>query len=117
MYRVRKRRKSWRERWPWKHWFPPRINQRFCRECGNRYQQGPFPSEVARFPSGQVEVLVYPAGSWRRSELTVRCVRWRAVRGQWHDTEYFTAEELLDLLEGITQAHEYIVAQKSTARR
>ena len=47
MWRVRNNMKRWRLRWPWTWLFPLKVDQRYCRECGLPYHEGPLPKEVA----------------------------------------------------------------------
>lgn len=112
MYRVRNRRNFWRTRWPWKKFFPPKVDERFCEKCGLNYQHGPMPKPVKEFISGNVTALVFPAGTWRGRELTVAFGRWKAPTRQFYLSQYFTHEELKDLAAVMVQTHRYLKTNK-----
>jgi len=118
MYRVRYGRKQWRKRWPWKWLFPLTVDERYCRECGLPYQNGPHPTENRQFRRRDVAALVYPAGGWRRGEFVIRFGRWRSQGRDYFLSQYFSPEDLEDLFPVAAQAHEYIDLQrKKRARR
>lgn len=97
LYRATNRN-DWRARWPWRWLFPPRINERFCRECGLPYQDGPRPKQVGHFQDDCVSALVFPAGSYRRGDLAVRFGRWVKSHGEPHLSELIPLAELDSLL-------------------
>ena len=78
MWRVRNNMKRWRLRWPWTWLFPLKVDQRYCRECGLPYHEGPLPKEVATYNKGSISAFVYPAGSYGCDRFEVRFGRWRA---------------------------------------
>lgn len=108
MYRIRNRRSYFRTKWPWKKFFPPRVDERFCEKCGLIYQNGPMPREVDFCTSGSVEATVFPSGTWKRNELTVTFGRCRASGRQLYLSQFFTVEELDDLLHAAVQARRYL---------
>jgi hypothetical protein len=116
MYRNRNNRKRWRLRWPWRVLFPLRVDERFCRECGLPYHEGPHPKEVNHFPKGNVDALVFPAGSWHQGKLVVRIGRWTPKAGKFFHSEYIPEEELDDLLAVVAQARDEYRARKAERR-
>ena len=117
MYRVRYGRKSWRTRWPWKRMFPLKVDERSCRTCGLAYQNGPQPREKMSFTSGNVAALIFPAGNWNRRQTVVKFGRWKARSGAFFLSEYFSAEDLEDLVQVVAQAHEYFDDNHRKVRR
>jgi hypothetical protein len=110
MYRVKNRRNVWRTRWPWKKFFPPKVDERFCEKCGLIYQYGPMPKPVREFMAGNVTALVFPAGSWRKRELTITFGRWKAPTRQFYLSHYFTHDELRELMAVAVQTDRYLKA-------
>jgi hypothetical protein len=99
MYRIRRNNQVWRQRWPWKHLYPPVVNDRFCRGCGLPFQDGPLPREVRQYQAGNTGAIVYPAGGFgRRPGFVVRCGRWKASGSKFFLSEFIPLEELADLL-------------------
>ncbi len=117
MYRVRYGRNSWRNRWPWKRLFPPKVDERFCPKCGLPYQNGPQPKELACIPRGSVQALVYPAGGWKRDEIVVRFGKCKAIGSDIRYSEYYLVGDLDDLVETATLARKYDGKRKRSARR
>lgn len=115
MYRVVNRRKGRRSIWPLKK-AKPRVDERYCEKCGQLYQDGPMPKEIANFVSGSVGALVYPAGSWRQKDLTVILGRWKAQTRQFYLSQYFAPDELRDVAEVLRQAHVYLKANDQKHR-
>jgi len=97
MYRIRQQRKRWRTKWPWKRLFPLRVDERYCRDCGFAFHEGPLPKEVAHFESGSVSALVFPAGGFRRNEYLVRFGRVKSGSRQLYLSEFIPAQERDDL--------------------
>jgi hypothetical protein len=108
MYRVRRRGKPWRTRWPLNKWWPQRVDQRFCRECNMPYVNGPLPKEIAQFHSRDVSALLFPAGSWRRGQCSVRLGRWKPSSGRLYLSEFVPCEELDDVENALAQVREYL---------
>jgi hypothetical protein len=119
MFRVRNNRKRWRMKWPWSWIFPLKVDERFCRECGLPFHEGPLPKEVARYCNEYVEGLVYPAGSFRRNECVVRFGRWKLGGREQFLSEFIPEAELDCLLAVVTEARDeyYRRAQARRARR
>ncbi len=107
MYRVRRNGKPWRNRWPFKKWWPPRIDERFCRECSLPYHHGPVPKEVAQFHHGNVAAVLLPKAGWQE-RCTVRIGRWKPFSGRYYLSEFIPSNELADLEEVIAQVREYL---------
>jgi len=116
MYHIRNGRKRWRTRWPWRHLFPLKIDDRFCRECGQSYHNGPLPTEVERFTSGNVSALIYPSGNWGMAAFVVRFGRWKAQGRAPYLSEYLVAEDLPDLARVTKQAYAYVDARSNKRR-
>ena len=106
MFRVRHNRKRWRLKWPWRLLFPLKVDERFCRECGMPYHEGPLPQEVKRYGDGNVEGLVFPAGSFRSGEFVVRFGRGKAGSHKFFLSEFIPEYELESLLKVVTQARD-----------
>lgn len=104
MFRVRHNRKRWRLKWPWRHLFPLKVDERFCRECGMPFHEGPLPKEVMRYRDGYIEGLVFPAGSFRRGEFVLRLGRWKGGGQKFFLSEFIPQDELDSLLTVVTQA-------------
>ena len=118
MHRVRRDRKSWRKGWPWKHVFPIAVDERYCRACRLPYQNGPMPTEVNTFTSGNVAALVYPAGSWKSRQYVVKLGRWKAQTRTFYLSEYFQVEDLEDVAWVAAQARKCIYGKlRKQARR
>ena len=117
MYRVRHGRKRWRTKWPWKRIVPLRVDERFCKECGFTFHEGPLPKEVKHFISSDVAALIYPSGSWGKPSLSTKFGRWKANARSLYLSDYFSLDELEDLSKVTEQAHEYILAQRDRRRR
>jgi hypothetical protein len=101
--RIRHNRKRWRTKWPWKWVFPLRIDERFCRECGFPFHEGPLPKPVKSCSSGSVEAVVYPAGGFRRDEYAVQIGRVRSGRGQLYLSELVPVVERDDVYNVLAQ--------------
>lgn len=115
MYRVVNRKKGKRSIWPLKK-AKPRVDERFCEKCGQLHQDGPMPDSLANFISGSVGGLVFPAGTWRRKELTVTFGRWKAQTRQFYLSQYIGPDELRDLAKVLRQTHEYLKANDQQYR-
>ena len=102
MYRIRRNYNQWRERWPWRWIFTPKVNERFCRHCGLPFQEGTMPEPIGKYQQGSIGVLVFPAGGFRQKEFVVRFGRWKASGGRFYLSEYVPTDELANLL---TVAH------------
>jgi len=104
MFHVRNDRRRWRLRWPWRWIFPLKVVERYCRECGFAFNDGPLPQEVASYREGDVSLQVFPAGKNRRGELTVRVGRWQSSRQGPYLGDFIPADELDDLVSVAWQA-------------
>ena len=116
MYRVRRKGKPWRTRWPLKKWWPQKVDERFCRECDLPYVNGPLPKEILQFHSNDVSALLFPAGSWRRGQFVVKIGRWKPGSGRIYLSEFVPSEELDDVANAVAQAREYVDDQAQSAR-
>lgn len=119
MFRVRNNRKRWRLKCPWRVLFPLRVDERFCRECGMPFHEGPLPREVRRYRDGNGEGLVYSAGGFRRGEFVVRFGRWKSSGPRFFLSEFIPEDELDSLLEVATRARyrHHTSTQDRRARR
>lgn len=120
MYRVRRGRKEWRTRWPWRWLFPLKLDQRYCRHCGQSYHEGPHPEAVRGFRQGNVGALVFPGGGYRsNSPYAVRLGRWKQVTRSFLFSEYIPSDELDDLKKVFAEVVAYFDEQRETktARR
>jgi len=70
------------------------------------YHEGPLPQEVKRYGDGNVEGLVFPAGSFRSGEFVVRFGRWKAGSHKFFLSEFIPEYELESLLKVVTQARD-----------
>ena len=116
MYRSRNQRKRWRLKWPWKHFFPLRVDERFCRECRMPYHEGPLPTEVKRCFVDNVAAFVFPAGGYRKAEYVIRVGRWKSGGKQFYCSEFIPAEDIDNLLAAVELAREEISALPTKAR-
>jgi hypothetical protein len=116
MFHVRNDRRRWRLRWPWRWLFPLKVVERYCRECGMPYNDGPLPKEVTSYRAGDVGVQVFPAGSFRRGELVVRVGRWRSSWGKPFLSDFIPESELDDLASATLQARNDYRARTSDRR-
>ena len=114
MYRVRRNGKTWRTRWPVRKWWPKKVDERFCRECGLPFVQGPLPKEIRQFYSGNVAAFLFPSGDWKRERAVVRTGRWKPGSGRFYLSEFVPQDELDDLERVIAQAREYLDELAST---
>jgi len=119
MYRVRRKGKPWRTRWPFKKWWPKKVDERFCPECSLPYVNGPLPKEIAQFHSGNVAAILFPAGDWKRERFVVTIGRWKPSSGRFYLSEFVPDEELDDVEEVTTQVREYLdeLARHKPTRR
>ncbi len=106
MLRIRNNQKRWRLKWPWRLFFPLRVDERYCPECGLPYHEGPLPQALKRYCANNIEGLVYPAGGYRRGEFVVRFGRWRVGSGKFFLGEFVPEEELDSLLMVVNQARD-----------
>ena len=111
MYRVRRNGNLWRTRWPFRIWWPPRIDERFCPKCTLPFVNGPEPEQVRQFLSGNVAAILYPSGDWKRERFVIRLGRWKPGSGRFYLSEFVPDEELDDLDEVIVQVREYFAAR------
>ena len=116
MFRVRNNRKRWRMKWPWRLFFPLKVDERFCRECGMPYHEGPLPKEVGRYRDDYVEALVFPAGSFRRGEFVVRFGRWKGGGQKFFLSEFIPESELDSLITVASQARDEYRARTNDRR-
>lgn len=114
MYRARNNRKRWRTKWPWRLLFPLKIDERFCRECGLPYHEGPLPRPLGQCTIGNVTAHVFPAGGFRQNEYIIRFGRWRPGGKQYYCSEYIPESELHDLLAVVEQARDELCALRKT---
>jgi len=73
---IRNNNKRWKQKWPWRLFFPPRIDQRNCPECGSTYHEGPLPRPEVEYRDGHVAALVFPAGGKDGYAYSVHFGRW-----------------------------------------
>lgn len=97
MHRIRHNRKRWRTKWPWTKWLPLKVDERFCRECGFAFHEGPLPPEVSHVNFGSVSAVLYPSGGFRRGELVVRIGRVRTGGKGLYLSEFIPLDELADV--------------------
>ena len=106
MYRVRRKGKGWRNRWPFSRWLPYRLDERFCRECELPYQNGPLPDPVIQFHSGNVAAVLLPKAGWKE-KFSIRLGRWKPAAGRYFLSEFIPTNELEDLEMVVAQLREY----------
>ena len=99
MSRIRNNQKRWRLKWPWRLFFPVKVDQRFCRECGLAYHEGPLPEATARYKDGNVEGLLYPTG-------VVHFGVWKTKGNDLFLTDFIPQGKLGSLLKVVRQALE-----------
>ena len=116
MYRVRSSKKRWRRKWPWRVLFPLRVDDRYCKECGLPYHEGPVPEPTAHFRSGNIEAQLFPAGSFRRGDQVVRVGRWKTGGHRFFLSEFIPEEDLDELTKVILQARDGYRKRKRTRR-
>jgi len=104
-------------RWPWRWIFPLSLNERFCRTCGFPYHDNPLPKETITLASGQVNVVVYPAGGFRRNEYIVRIGRVKSGGKQVFLSEYIPLSELEDVLLTLTDLEQWASANVRPVKR
>lgn len=114
MYRVRRNFDHWKSRWPWRWFFLIQVNERFCRKCGMPFQDGPMPKELASFTVGDIGVLIYPAGGFRKREYVVRLGRWKASSGRFYMSEFIPTENLNDLSKAIEKLRTSLTTPHNT---
>jgi len=114
MYRVRRNFNHWQTRWPWRLFFFPQVNERFCRKCGMPFQDGPMPKEIRRIDQGNIACLVFPAGGYRKKEVVVRFGRWRAGQGKFYLSEFIPTEDLNDLFTVVSTMRAHLNAPHKT---
>ncbi len=106
MKHFRNRRKRWRTKWPWKHLFPLRIDERYCKECGQTYHEGPYPTPVADHVIGNIGVIIHPSGDWRRREFVIHAGKWTRSPKGFYLSEIIPENELDDLFEVLEWAED-----------
>jgi hypothetical protein len=116
MYRVRNNHKRWRLKWPWRLFLPLKVDERFCRECGMPFHEGPLPEEVNRYRHGNVEGLLYPAGGFGRGAFVVRVGRWKVGGQKFFLSDFIPEEELDSLLRVVNLAREEYRARMRASR-
>lgn len=107
MYRVRRKGKGWRNRWPFSRWLPYRLDERFCRECTLPYQNGPLPEPVIQFHRGNVAAVLLPKAGWKE-KYSIRLGRWKPAAGRYFLSEFIPTDELEDLEMVVAQLREYL---------
>ena len=107
MYRVRRNKNLWRTRWPFRIWWPPKMDERFCSQCSLPYINGPQPQEIEQFCAGNVAAILFPSGDWKRERCSIRFGRWRPSAGKWFFSEFIPDEEFDDLEQVIVQVRDY----------
>jgi hypothetical protein len=119
MFRIRNNAKRWRMKWPWRLFFPLRVDERFCRECGMPYHEGPLPKETERYRDGDVEALLFPAGGYHRGEHVVRFGRWKGGGQKFYFSEFIPENELDSVITVAMSAREEyrLHARSRRARR
>jgi hypothetical protein len=119
MYRSRNQRKRWRLKWPWRLIFPLRIDERYCRECGFPFHEGPLPQEIKRCFEDNVVGIIFPAGGWRKGEYVIRVGRWKAGGKQFYCSEFIPAADIDNVVAVVEQVKEEIsrLQRKSGGRR
>ncbi len=55
------------------------------------------------FRSGQLDVLVFPSGGYRKNEYVLKVGRWKLGGGKLHHSEYVPMDELPDLFRALSQ--------------
>ncbi len=108
MYRVRRKGKPWRTRWPLNKWWPQKVDERFCRECSLPYINGPHPKEVRQFFSNNVAALLFAFDATTGRARFVPGGLWKPGSGRFYLSEYVPADELEDAETVIAQVREYI---------
>ena len=99
--------KRWRNRWPFKMWIKPRLDERFCRECSLPYLHGPLPEEIGQFHSGNVAAVLLPKAGWKE-RYTVRIGRWKPSAGRYFLSEFIPSDEVADLELVVAQLREFL---------
>ena len=108
MYRSRNQRKRWMLKWPWKHFFPLRVDERFCPECKLPFHEGPLPKELACCSVDNIAAFIFPAGGFRRGEYVVRVGRWKTGGKQFYCSEFIPASDIDNVLAVVELAKERI---------
>lgn len=116
MYRSRNQRKRWRLKWPWKHLFPLRVDERFCNQCGLPYHEGPLPQVVGYCFVDNVVAQFFPAGSWRKGEFVIRVGRWRTGGKQFYCSEFIPAADIDNVLAVVELAREKLSELQEQSR-
>ena len=98
MYRVR-RNFGWKTQWPWRLFFLPKVNERFCPKCSMPFQDGAMPAPLDTFDKGNIAGRVYPSGGYRKNEVVIRVGRLRAGRDSFYLSEFIPLEDLNDLID------------------
>ena len=104
MHRIRNNPHYWKRRWPWRWFIPLRVNDRFCRECGLPYHEGPLPEAVDKFRDGDVEIQRFTAGSHRRGDYMIRVGRWKGSGRRLFLSEFFPERELDVVIDALCRA-------------
>lgn len=118
MNRIKHGQKRWRMKWPWNRLFPLRIDERFCRECGLPYHHGPLPKELAQFTSGNVAVVIYPAGNFgNRHTFAMKVGRWKAFSGTFQFSPYIPEEEFEDLVKVAARIRKFLESRQNVLIR
>ena len=97
--------------------FPPTVDERYCRKCHQPHQSGPHPDEEAQFIHGNSSALVYPAGSWKRKNAVVKFGRWKSHGRDFFLSQYFSEDEVEDLIKVATETQKYFSKRKRSSAR
>lgn len=73
-----------------------------------------MPKELASFTVGDIGVLIYPAGGFRKREYVVRLGRWKASSGRFYMSEFIPTENLNDLSKAIEKLRTSLTTPHNT---
>lgn len=116
LYRARKQRKRWRLKWPWSVIFPIKIDERFCRECGLPFHEGPIPKTLDSVTVNSVTSLIFPPVGFRKGEYMIRLGKWIGGKHNLYCSEFITPSDLDDMELVIERTREAVKRLKGQTR-
>ena len=96
--------------------FPPKMRERVCFECGRPLLEHPERVPTARFARGNVEVFVFSSRTFMREVFVVRVGVWRMGADAFQLGQLMASQDMLDLQLILTEAIEFVISCEEKAK-